>query len=62
MDTHDENNYEVMSPAYEAEIIAHILAQDGLDTEHQGNDTILFTDDDGVRTVSFRMIIEEVKD
>lgn len=53
-----ERVYEFMSPEFEAEIIADMLANLGVDAEHQGDDTILFSDEAAGRKVRFRIRVE----
>lgn len=51
-------DYTLMSSEFEAEVLAKVLAEDGFDTVHQGDGTILFTDESGGRTVNFRIRVE----
>lgn len=55
-------NYPHMSPEFEAELLAEVLAADGFDTVHQGDGTVLFTDETLGSTVHYRFTVERVEE
>jgi hypothetical protein len=59
VNTHDESNYEVLSPAFEAAMIADML-EDWGDAKHQGDGTILFSDRTPREEAHYRLTVERL--
>lgn len=59
IDTHDSDNYDLLSPEFEAALIGWLLVNAGFDAEHQGDGTILFSDEAVPgQKVRYRMTVE----
>lgn len=59
VNTHDESNYPVLSAEFEAAMVANML-EDWGDVQHQGDGTILFSDETGLEKAHYRMKVERL--